>query len=325
MALFNATLIGFLVLSLTFSLLCPYSAPQPTQPSASEARSGVGPKGGQMYVVAPTLEDCPNDTQCEALSYYAEKYTNKLSNVVFWFLPGTHNLSQTWQIKNSRNVTLLGGIDLTSSDKSSGGMSKILCQKLLYVAGIYVRKSNFTVLESITIENCSSAVLVYEAVDTTVRNVTFTRSITSLQVTSCQRFTITNSKVEYCFFGINLLKSSSSEISNSQISNCLITSIMWQKGGSVTLNQVISDGGNFAISFVQGSAKASSLGEKPIVNISNSRILLRESSTSAIYVLLSKDQPIDINIDSVSISGNGGGILGICITDYSPEAGSKPN
>ena len=82
MALSNVTFIRFLVFLLTFSLLCSSSASQATQPSASEPRSGGGPESGQMYVVAPTLQDCPNDTQCETLSYYAGKYTSKLANVV---------------------------------------------------------------------------------------------------------------------------------------------------------------------------------------------------------------------------------------------------
>ena len=252
---------------------------------------------------------------------------SKLANVVFWFLPGTHNLSQTWKIKNSRNVTLLGGNDLTSSDKNSEGMSKILCQEGLRSAGISVSKSNFTVVENITIAYCirSSALVFDAAVNTTVRNVTITRSFGCLEVSSCLRFTLTNSAFEYCYSGISLLASWSSEISNSKVSDCLIVNILWVYGGSVALNQVISDGGQYGISFMQGSAKLSSLGEKLSVNISNSRIMLRKRSTSAIYVQLGKDQPIDINIDTVSITGNGGGILGISIIDYSPEAGSKPN
>ena len=125
----SVTFISFLVFSLTFSLLCPSSASQPTQRSNSEAGSRGGLKSGQTYVVAPTMEDCPiYDTHCQTLSYYARNYTNDLSNVVFRFLPGTHNISRIWTMTNSRNVTLLGGNDLTNNDKSSEGMSKIVCQ-----------------------------------------------------------------------------------------------------------------------------------------------------------------------------------------------------
>ena len=119
---------SFLVFSLIVSLmLCPYSASQSTQPDASGAGSGGEPESGQTYVVAPTLEDCPNDTYCETLSYYAKEYTNELSNVVFWFLPGTHNLSLEWKMNNSRNISYLGRTDLTNTDNTSG-MTKIVCQ-----------------------------------------------------------------------------------------------------------------------------------------------------------------------------------------------------
>ena len=232
-----AFFISFLLFSLTFSLLCPYSASQPTQPSANEARSGGGPESDQTYVVAPTLRDCPNDTRCETLSYYAGKYTNKLSNVVFWFLPGMHNLSQTWEMKNSRNVVLLGGNNMTNSGKSSGGTSKILCQKGLSY-GIYVSKSNVIVVENITIAHCAFAALTFDtAVNATVKNVTITHNVISLQVGLCQRFTLTKSELDYCFFGVFLLGSSSTEISNSKISNCSLANIACVlNGGNITIN-----------------------------------------------------------------------------------------
>ena len=120
---------SFLVFSLMVLSLCPYSASQSTQPSASGARSGGEPESGQTYVVAPNMKDCPSDTLCETVSYYAREYPNELANVVFWFLPGTHNLSRDWKMDNSRNVTFLGGNDLTNTDKTYAGMTKIVCQE----------------------------------------------------------------------------------------------------------------------------------------------------------------------------------------------------
>ena len=158
--------VPFLVFSLTVLLLCPYNV---SQPSASGAGPGGGPESDQIYVVARTLEDCPNDTHCQTLSHYATVYTNELSNVVFWFLPGTHNLSGTWKMNNSRNISLLGGEDITNSDKTSGGnTSKIVCQEL-YSGGINVSNSYLTVVENMAIAYCRSALVFDTTVNVTAR------------------------------------------------------------------------------------------------------------------------------------------------------------
>ena len=169
MALSSDIVTSFLVLSLTFSLLCPYSVSQSTQLSASGAGSGEGRESGQIYVVAPTMEDCTNDTYeyCESLPYYAREYTNELSNVVFWFLPGTHNLSRDWIMNNSKNITLLGGKDLPNSGKLLEGPTNIVCQELRS-GGIHVRNSNFTVVENVTIAKCIQALVFHATVNATV-------------------------------------------------------------------------------------------------------------------------------------------------------------
>ena len=111
MALSSDLVTSFLVFSLIRSRYYVNSESQPTKPSASREGSRGGPESGQIYVVAPYMEDCSNDmfVNCDTLSYYAREYTNELSNVVFWFLPGTHNVSRDWKTSNSRNITLLGG------------------------------------------------------------------------------------------------------------------------------------------------------------------------------------------------------------------------
>ena len=106
--------------------------------------------------------------------------------------PVTHNLSQIWKMRNSRNVTFLGGNDLTNSDKGSGGVTKILCQGFSFSEGIHVRNSNLTVVESITITYCGIALAFDKVVNATVRNVIITNSFASLQVSACQHFTLTN-------------------------------------------------------------------------------------------------------------------------------------
>ena len=157
----------FLVFSLTVLLLCTYSA---SQPSARGAEPWGGPESD---VVAPTLEDCPNDTHCQTLSYYATVYTSELSNVAFWFLPGTHNLSGIWKINNSRNISLLGGKNLTNSGKASRGMTKIVCQGFSS-GGIQAGSSNFIFVENVTIAYCPYALSFNATVNITVRNVVIT-------------------------------------------------------------------------------------------------------------------------------------------------------
>ena len=139
MALNNAVSASFLAVSLTFSFLSPFCTSQPTYPSAN-AGPGGGTEGGRMYLVAPTLQDCPRGatgTDCNTLSYYARAYTSRLSNVVFYFLPGTHNLTWTWTVILSRNVSLLGGKDFEERDKTSGGMALIVGQERFFT-GIYM-------------------------------------------------------------------------------------------------------------------------------------------------------------------------------------------
>ena len=306
------------------SLLCPYSASQPTQPSANEAGSEGEPDSVQMYVVAPTQQDCPNDTYmyCETLSYYARKYTNELSNVVFWILPGMHNLSGFWNLKNSRNITLLGGKDLINRDKSSTGMTKIECQG--NPGGIHVSNSNFTVVENIAIAYCYSALAFDITVNAIVRNVIITDGFfLGLLVLSSQPFTLTKSTIENCEHGIYLEGTSSVEISNSQISSCPLAGIFCTlKGGSVTLNQTVLNGNGNGFYCSEYDME---FDEKATINIFNSRIIVNESDHSAISLYLDNYQGTSINIDSVLVTGNGGGIFGISILDSSPEVGSEKN
>ena len=119
------------------------------------------------------------------------------------------------------------------------------------------------------------------------------------------------------------------EILNSQFNNCSFRSIHCAlDGGSIALNQITSDGGRYGISLVQGHVAKASSGplEKSFVNISNSRVIMRKRNKyGAILVYLRKDHSVDINIDSVSVTGAGGGIIGIYISNGNTDAGSKQN
>ena len=264
MALSREIFIPFLVFTFLAPLLCHHSASQPTQLSASGAGSGGGLESGQMYVVAPTLQDCPNDTYayCETLSYYASVYTNGLSNVVFWFLPGTHNIywEWPWEMSSSRNITLLGGKDLTNSDKTSGGMTKIVCQEGFRVGGIYVSNSNFTVVENMAIAYCNYALVFDATVNATVTNVIITDSYWSLQMFACHLCTITESTFANSSIGIWIEGSSSLKVENSIISCCRKSIWCVLDSGSITLNQIISNGSVVGLSFDGGDVQ--SLGDK---------------------------------------------------------------
>ena len=232
-------------------LLCPYSVSQPTQPSASSAGAREAPESGQMmYVVTPTRRDCPKDPRCHTLSYYARKYTKELSNVHFWFLPGTHHIYRVWKIVNSRNITLLGGKNLTNSDKNSGGRTKIVCRRLS-AGEINVSNSNFTDVENITFAHCIPALFFDEAANAFVRSVFVTNGF-GLVVSACERFTLTKSAFENYMVGI-AIDSSSSEITNSRM-NCYYANIMcFLNGGSITLNRIISNGSYFGLNLAIAS------------------------------------------------------------------------
>ena len=272
---------SFLVFSLVVSLQCPYSASQSTKPSSSGTGSEGGQESSQIYVVAPSLEDCPNGTYCDTLSYYASVYTDELSNVAFWFLPGTHNISQVWKIENSRNITLLGGKQVPNSDISSRGMTEIVCQGFIF-QGIHVSNSNTTVVENMTIAHCPSAVFFDEAINATVRNVMITGSSSvGLRLATCQSFTLTKSTLENCAVGISLEGSSSSELANSQVNNCSSYNIQCLlNGGSVTLKQMILNGNNYGLYYEQGDNYVPSLEEKASVGVFNTTVIGRESGYS---------------------------------------------
>ena len=126
----------------------------------------------------------------------------------------------------------------------------------------------------------------------------------SLNVSACQHFTLTNS-----------------QIYNSRTANIYCES----NGGTIAINHIISIGSMYGLLLHQHPTEASSLEEKAVdVNIFNSTIIVSESGYSAIYAD-SDYQDIDINIDSVSVIGNSGGIFGICFLNFPVEAGSEAN
>ena len=143
-------------------------------------------------------------------------------------------------------------------------------------------------------------------------------------MSACQGFTLTKSDFEDCFYGIVLDESSSLEISNSQINNSNFTNIECDlNGGSIILNQIVSNGSMHGVRFTQNSTKVSSLEEKTSVNIFNSRIITNDGA--GISVTFDIDQAIDININTVSVNGNRGCTNGIAIYTFSPEVGSTTN
>ena len=63
---------------------------------------------GIFYYVTPNVTDCHDKSPCNTLSHYASATSLQLTDSVFYFMPGTHLLEQTWRIKKANNLTLTG-------------------------------------------------------------------------------------------------------------------------------------------------------------------------------------------------------------------------
>ena len=100
MASQNAFVLSLLAFSLTFPFLTPSCRSQSDySPSSSGPELGERMENGGVFVVAPKIEDCDEDTYYNTVSFYFEKYTVGLSIAIFYFPPGNHTLSQIWDFK----------------------------------------------------------------------------------------------------------------------------------------------------------------------------------------------------------------------------------
>ena len=82
---------------------------------------------------------CRLNTPCHTLSYYANSTALQLTDSVFYFMPGTHLLQETWTISNPRNLTLSG-------PWPSKGEAVIQCANLETERGIQVTNGTNIVL-----------------------------------------------------------------------------------------------------------------------------------------------------------------------------------
>ena len=74
---------------------------------------------GVFYYVAPNVTDCHDNTPCDTLSHYASSASLQLTDSVFYFMPGTHRLQQTWTIENASNLTLTGPSPDSKADQEA--------------------------------------------------------------------------------------------------------------------------------------------------------------------------------------------------------------
>ena len=74
---------------------------------------------GVLYYVAPNVTDCHDNTPCNTLSHYASSTSLQLTDSVFYFMPGTHRLQQTWTMENASNLTLTGPSPDSKADQEA--------------------------------------------------------------------------------------------------------------------------------------------------------------------------------------------------------------
>ena len=136
---------------------------------------------------------------------YSQKYTNGLTNIVFHFLPGTHNTSQTWHVDSSRNVTFVGGLGIGEEDQGPRNVVDVVCEDgFTGLSLLNVSDSQFVTIESITFSRCehtntlgfhlSGSITVYDAV--------IRYSNVGLYTLSCENITVIHSEFAYCDTGL---------------------------------------------------------------------------------------------------------------------------
>ena len=76
---------------------------------------------GDVYYVASNVSDCRRveaNASCNTLDHYANSTTLRISDSVFYFMPGKHLLCNTWRIANARNITLTSQFPGSESSRS---------------------------------------------------------------------------------------------------------------------------------------------------------------------------------------------------------------
>ena len=215
----------FHVTALTLLLLFAFSrgSPSSNQSSTAGTKSRIGIENDQVYLVAPQLKNCPQESNCDTLSAYSQ-YLFGLSNVIFRFLPGTHNISRTLSMTNCENVTLRGCANSTGDDGQAKAVI-IACEgNFTGRQAIIVGSSKFVSIEGISFTQCEKKWFVKfsSSNDIYVRSVNMSKSRFCLAAFDCRNVSVAFSLFTLCNIGILVYGRSNFELSHSQLVHCFV-------------------------------------------------------------------------------------------------------
>ena len=104
---------------------------------------------GAVYYVATSAGNCSINATCNTLNYYAKSAALKLTDSVFYFMPGRHFLQQVWVIESASNLTLTSALPISERNEVV-----IYCSGISGL-GVRVITSHDVRMKNIEIRNCS--------------------------------------------------------------------------------------------------------------------------------------------------------------------------
>ena len=158
---------------------------------------------GVFYYVAPNVTDCHDNTPCNTLSHYASSTSLQLTDSVFYFMPGTHRLQQTWTIENASNLTLTG----PSPDSKPDLEAFVECTVFNADPAIQMNNGSSIIVKNLFIQDQGTALTVFSCNYTNyleLINLMFDGGSTCLDLLNCSDFLVTDSNFKYCGIGIRL-------------------------------------------------------------------------------------------------------------------------
>ena len=178
------------------------------------------PVNGYVYYVAPDVADCGAHEPCNTLNYYANSTGLRLTDSVFYFMPGTHPLRQSWVISNASNLSLI------PAPYSAMGEQVVVNCSGISGRGITVTNSREIVLRAMQIVHCqqfvdgnesslSAALLFNSTTGITLSNFSVAFTLGScLSMTNCADFSIDQALFSNAVDGVDLFENCSGKLTS---------------------------------------------------------------------------------------------------------------
>ena len=192
---------------------------------------------GDVYHVASNVGDCKNvdaiDASCNTLDHYANSTHLRITDSVFYFMPGRHILHRTWKIIKASNITLTS--QLPGSELSGD---------------VVVERPGSSCKPNIT-DVCValSFITIYRM---QLSNLVFSGSegfqLLCLRLISARGYSITNSVFSQCRVAIEIDGCRNGKIESTSFLDCytvVMADMLWpdnEKASSLQMHEIYSSG-----------------------------------------------------------------------------------